>query len=402
MSTTADVQRADRIIVVMSDIEIGAGGVTDDYPQSEALGQLIQKYNAAPYADIPLDLVFNGDTFDLLKVAVDGDYPRHVTAKVALAKLARVQAAHPPFFDALKVFLQHQAARRSVHFTVGNHDPEVLFVSVQDAIRERLDCADRVHFPGFGLAIGDVWIEHGAQADPLFAMDERRVFVNHHGQRLLNLPWGSVGIIDVALPMHAELHHLDRLKPREHVLNLMPEFKQLVVGSYWRYWTRDYWRQFAGDPTRHVSWTMVKEIAYRFASKDADVRIAEHYRRLVAADPRFRVRIVGHEHEAGWWSYGNRKLLRTGAFRNEFMIRDHDDKIEHISPVYAEVLMRHVRAFRSELVEVDPFAPPPEYTPDSMYELLPYVREYLSDLEELANMDAEQAAQAARERKGKR
>lgn len=400
--TPEDIRKADHMLVVLSDIEIGTGGHTDDFPQSAALGQLILGYNEPPYADVPLSVVLNGDTLDLLKVPLDGTYHRHVTEAIALKKLQLIQAAHGPFFDALREFLAHSGARRELYFTVGNHDAELVFPQVQRAICERLGCSERVHFPGFSVEIGDVWIEHGSQADPLFAVDPKRVFLSYRGEQLLNLPWGAVGIIDVALPMHSKLYHLDRLQPRERVLTLMPAFKQLLIGSYWRYWTRDYWRTFAGDPMRRASWTMAKEIAYRFASNDPDVRISSHYRKMVETDRKHRVLIVGHEHRAGWWSYGDRKLLRTGAFRNEFMMREQDGEIDQICPVYAEVLLRDGRAFRSGLVEVAPTPPPAGYAPESMYDVLPAIHQFLSEIEDLASVDAERAAQEKRERREKR
>ena len=393
----ANVAAAEQILVVLSDIEIGAGGPTDDFPQSRSIGDLLDHYNTGQRAGVAVHLVLNGDTFDFLKTSVDGHYPRHVTEAIAVQKLTRVHAAHGDFFDGLRRFLAGGGARRDISFIVGNHDPELLFPGVQRRVRDLLGDGARVHFPGFSLAIGDVWVEHGSQLDPLFSMDANALFRRHRGQRVLNLPWGSVAVIDVALPMHEQLYHLDRLKPREHLMAKLPEFRELIIGKYWRYWTRDFWKGFAGDPTRQISWTMVKEIAYRFVSEDADVRVVEAHRKQLTSDPRYAVRVVGHEHEPGWWSHGNQRLLRTGAFRNEFMMHDSDDALEQLRPVHAEVWLRNGRAVRSQLVENDCTAPPPGYVLSSLDDLLPTIRGLLASLEGRASIDAEQAAQTAKE-----
>src|SRR5689334_9527121 len=95
-------KRVDQVLVVLSDIEMGAGGPTDDFPQSEWLGRLILGYCEGPFASVPVTLVFNGDTFDFLKTSIDGSWPTHVDSGIGVAKLERVAAAHPSFFAALR------------------------------------------------------------------------------------------------------------------------------------------------------------------------------------------------------------------------------------------------------------------------------------------------------------
>ncbi|RMD97288.1 MAG: hypothetical protein D6812_15545, partial [Deltaproteobacteria bacterium] len=47
---------SDRLLVVMSDIEMGSGGVTDDFPHSDFLAELILAYNDPPFDAIAVDL----------------------------------------------------------------------------------------------------------------------------------------------------------------------------------------------------------------------------------------------------------------------------------------------------------------------------------------------------------
>ena len=49
----------DRLIVIFSDIEMGAGGDTDDFPHSEFLARQLLAYQNGPFRDIPVDFVFN-------------------------------------------------------------------------------------------------------------------------------------------------------------------------------------------------------------------------------------------------------------------------------------------------------------------------------------------------------
>ena len=253
---------ADRLLVVLSDIEMGAGGPTDDFPHSEWLGDLLRSYQSAPYAGLQVDFVFNGDTFDLLKTSYNEEFPHHIDAKVALGKMERIIAAHQPFFTALREVLAAPGLARRAWFVVGNHDLEVLFPEVQARISRELGQSERVHFPGFSMRIGDVLIEHGQQTDDLFRTDATRPFVDYQGRAILNLSWAAVSLLEVAMPMHPVFYHLDRLKPREMVFKLMPEVRDLLVDAYWQYWVQRGWSWVTGDdPLKQVHWNVVKEVS---------------------------------------------------------------------------------------------------------------------------------------------
>jgi UDP-2,3-diacylglucosamine pyrophosphatase LpxH len=342
---------ADRLLVVMSDIEMGNGGETDDFPHTLALGQLLLEYNGPAYDHVVVHLVFNGDTFDFLKTPLQGDYPRHITAVRALAKLELVASVHADFFEAVAAFVARPD--RQVSFLVGNHDPELVFTAVQAEIRRLCGGSNRVTFPGFFLDVGQVHIEHGSQADRMFRMDADQPLLQTDEGPILNLPWGSVALLEVVIPLHPILHLLDRVRPRAKLFEIMPEAKELLLGRYWRYWTRDYLRGLIrhSDPLHHLTWSMVKEIVYRFVSVDTDVSIAGHYRRQVMSSEAHRLYIIGHRHEASWWSYGDRKLLQTGCLRDEFMLDD-DGRLRHLIPKsYAEACLQGDTLLYSHLVE---------------------------------------------------
>jgi UDP-2,3-diacylglucosamine pyrophosphatase LpxH len=310
----------DRVLVVLSDIEVAAGGCHDDFLQSEFLVPLLASYTAGEYADKTVELVLNGDTFDFLKVAVDGAYPHHITAEVALAKWALIAKAHAPVLDAIRDFLQGDS-RRKVHFIVGNHDLELAFPEVQEAIALRVGWHEQVTFPGMVLRLGDVHIEHGHQMDRMFQVDPDALFVPHGDTSILNLPWGSVALLEVAMPLQPLLYFLDRLKPRKQVFEVLPETKELLISLYWRYWTRDYLRGFrsGADPLKRFTWTMAKEILYRFRSADPDVDNTVAYHQMLRENEDIRLLLTGHDHTPGWWEIHHRKHLQTGSFRNEFL-----------------------------------------------------------------------------------
>ena len=345
----------DRLVLVFSDIEMGAGGPLDDFPQSDFLGELILGYNEGAFAELPVEVVFNGDTFDFLKVSYREGYPRHITPEVALGKAARVAAAHPGFFNAVRRFVEHEKAPRRVHFIVGNHDPEIVFPEVQDLLRAMAGGSPRITFPGFSTTIGRLRVEHGNQLDPLFAFDPDDLFVEGAaGERMLNLPWASVALLDVAIPLHPILHFHDRVVPKDRVLALVPEIKELLLERYWQYWTRDYWKGSRGDPVKKVTWSMLKEIFGRyFFSHDADVSpIGDAYIKRVSASDEFDTLVVGHTHRPAMWSLANKRLFVLGCFRNEYNLEP-GGAVRPLPKTFCEIYLREGRPIRSLMIEVE-------------------------------------------------
>ncbi len=388
--------RDERTLLILSDIEIGAGGVTDDFPEGHDawLAELIERRAAARGA---VDLVLNGDTFDFLKTPVDGAWPRHVDAALALAKLEAVAAAHPGFFEALRRFLAGGADRRVV-FVVGNHDAELVLPELRAAIRARLGGDERVVFAGFAWRQGDVHVEHGQQSDVMFAVDPARPLARYEGRPIVALPWGSVALLEVAMPMQPLLYHFDRLRPRERIFELMPETRELLVGAFWRYWTRDYLADLVRrrDPLKRLTWTMFKEIVHRLGSADPDVRVADRWRDALQRSQEVRLVVLGHEHRPSWWTWGDRKILRSGCLRAEFALRDDGSSVP-LPKQWVEAHLVDGRVVSSQILEA-PCPPLPQgYVPTSVFDILPDVRRLLGTREERTRLSRALTAQEAAE-----
>jgi hypothetical protein len=386
-------------LVVLSDIEMGAGGAEDDFPQTDDLGDLLLAYNEPPFRDVPLTVVFNGDTFDLLKTSLDGTYPTRITAEIAAAKLQRIKAAHRGFFERLQRLLAHDAGSRQLCFLPGNHDLELVFPEVQALLRGWCGDSGQLLFPGHAYRVGQVEIEHGTRGDPLFAVDEHAPFVSDKGELLLNLPWGTVALLEVAVPFSPIFYAVNRLKPRSAVLDQLPEVRDLLLGGFWRYWTRDYWRDYFADadPMKQLSWTMLRETVYRLSTGDADVSMGDYYQRRLANDDSLRLILVGHQHEPVWWSRGDRKVLRTGCFRNELTLGPKGVGYRQLPNVYAEVYLRGDKPLRSHLVEVDAPPLPADYMPASLHQVRAKAKALLE--RERHDVERDRAAQAKQEAK---
>src|SRR3990172_10615130 len=98
-----------KTIIVISDIEMGAGNLTDDFISDKALSEVI---NSLSRRTEPVDLVLNGDTFNLLMCPVlkKGElvFPRYFKEENTLEKLKLIVGAHGKVFEALKYFLKNK------------------------------------------------------------------------------------------------------------------------------------------------------------------------------------------------------------------------------------------------------------------------------------------------------
>ena len=371
---------ADRLVVIFGDIEmLGGAGPADDFPHDAWLAELLSAYSAPPFADTPVDLVFNGDSFDLLKTPVAGAYPHRVDAATAVSKLRAVDESHPAFFGGVRRFLGEAEAPRRVAFVVGNHDAELVFPDVQETLREMCGGSERVLFPGFQFGVGDLHGEHGSQHDPIFRVDPERQFIEDEGRTLLNLPWGAVALIKAVLPLQSLLYFHDRIQPRDWLMELFPELQELLMARMRQYWTRDYWQDLFDwrDPTGRLSWPAFKEVLYRFMSKNPQVHLQDDLEGLIRQPSGPRVVVVGHSHEPRIVTFGDRKLIQAGCMRDEFMIDGKGRLLRPIPKSYVEIYQRRGHTVRSLMLEVDGPRRPAEEIPESIFEVQGKVRALL-------------------------
>ncbi|APR78631.1 Hypothetical protein A7982_03978 [Minicystis rosea] len=102
--------------------------------------------------------------------------------------------------------------------------------------------------------------------------------------------------------------------------------------------------------------------------------MGDHFQRRATEDDRYDLYLVGHQHEAAWWSYGRRKVLRTGAMRDEFMLSADGAVQTPIDKTYAEVLLSGAEVVRSELCELPTPPRPAGTTPESIFTVVPRLR----------------------------
>jgi UDP-2,3-diacylglucosamine pyrophosphatase LpxH len=212
------------IRLVVSDLHLGTGvpegqlNPFEDFFYDERFAELLEHYDRKHGDATQIELILNGDIFDLLKVQVDGTWPVEITAEVAANKLAQCLDGHPRFVAALRAFLSRP--NRRVVYLPGNHDLDMLFPAAQEVFKRYVapgKAEQRVRFittsDTYALPEG-IQIRHGHQLESIHRVDYRRLTRKRKdGSEVLDLPWGSLWILEVMNPAKLEKQHIDRVQP---------------------------------------------------------------------------------------------------------------------------------------------------------------------------------------------
>ncbi len=206
-----------RLKLVVSDFHLGKGpyredgsiNVFEDFRQDGKFAEFLDYHCDGEWADAEVELVVNGDFFNLLSVDLDGRLQEAITEPVAREKTEAILRGHPVLFEALARFAQRPG--RSVVFMMGNHDPGLLFEGVRAAISRRVAGAHRFLLDGYDF--DGVHVEHGMQREPMNAFNPARYFREKDGERFLNLPLGSRYIIHVLNEEKAQRPYIDKVAP---------------------------------------------------------------------------------------------------------------------------------------------------------------------------------------------
>ncbi|HLV99635.1 MAG TPA: hypothetical protein VKT82_13260 [Ktedonobacterales bacterium] len=237
--------------VVISDLHLG-----DGVPQSESFRQRQQDGLEGLLAALEpggllgqaaeRELVINGDCFDFLMTPPAAPGRTHTDSAFAVDKIARIIAAHQPFFAALRRFLA--APTHRLTFMIGNHDLELCFAEVRARLRAAIGaepgrarfCLSRAYRP-----LPDVELEHGCQFDPwnrvpelwdgdfpLYdLLDDGGTHSAAEPERMA-LPWGSRYYYDVVTAIHQRYPYMEAFVPELpaiHILALLCLFAPDIV-----------------------------------------------------------------------------------------------------------------------------------------------------------------------------
>lgn len=168
---------------IISDTHLGAGryeagNALEDFISDADFAQWVSELIAeSERDDVEMELIINGDFLEMLQVPAVPDfdptaeYPPDVYAPsdeaACVQKVRHVIEGHPDVFTAMADFIHESSPRRYITINKGNHDPDVYWPGVQDAIRQAIgatgDRTNLLDFPSVAVQREGLYIEHGNQ-----------------------------------------------------------------------------------------------------------------------------------------------------------------------------------------------------------------------------------------------
>lgn len=211
------------LTLVVSDLHLGADPELDDFYSDLDFADFLRFHSQAPGHTAPVHLVINGDLIDFLqidprgqrRIEHDQSTPLWLSEAEAVESIEQVAARHHVFFAALAGFARAEGHRVSV--LRGNHDMELAWPRVLVRLRELCGSPPEGHLDFPLDAIFDeptgLYIEHGAQYDPLNASHDLRDPFLDRRRRRLDVPVGSVLVKVFWNRVEREFPHIDKIRP---------------------------------------------------------------------------------------------------------------------------------------------------------------------------------------------
>ena len=207
-----------KIKLVVSDFHISKGrfladgrkNLLEDFYEDDKFIEFLEYYSSGEFADYDVELICNGDFFNMLQVDYLDKFTDMISEQVSVAKIRSIIDGHPELFQAMAAF--SSSPNRRVTFVVGNHDEALLWKKVQEEIKETI--SKRTLFFSDTYTFDRVLVTHG----------HRYEFIHHFNpndfwyetpdkERYLRLPWGSYFVIDFLNRMKQERPFIDRVHP---------------------------------------------------------------------------------------------------------------------------------------------------------------------------------------------
>ena len=342
-------------IILLGDIELGGGTLTDDFISDKTLSKLI--YSLCN-KNIPVDLVLNGDTFDFLKcpfiVNNISTYPRHITAEISLAKLRLIYNAHTPVFEALKRFAQEHKNR--IFFIIGNHDADLVHPEVQESIKNLLNSTENVLFSFYYNDHG-IHAEHGHQYDFLNKVNEEYLFLDYKGQRILNIPWLSLGLISKFMILKEQYPMLERITPRPALFSNHKSVEKMIGWHGFTYLLKSlvyYPVRYYYDPTYIFPREMMREFYRRWKHVhwDIDEIVAVFKRKRKTKLHRNKIYVFGHVHKRYTEQNGKFTIIHPDTWRDEYFLDTETRQLTAKSKRYVHISVDRDESLQWKLINV--------------------------------------------------
>ena len=304
----------EKLKVVVSDFHIGKGrylpngekNYLEDFYQDEKFAELLEYYSTGQYEDAEIELIINGDFFDLLQVDIMGQVSEKFTERISLEKLDAIKHGHPSIFESLRTFSQRP--KKSISYVIGNHDAPMLWPNVQKMLVEII--GRPIKFYPESYSFDGVFIAHGHLYEFFNHFNTKEFWYRdpETEEKMLKLPWGSYFVLQVILEGKRQRPYIDKVWPYKKFL------KWMFFNDFWFFWKAlfkpiSFWikNRFNKDRFRRREFKLSIARLIESSTHGSVKKIAEE----ILMKTNYKIVIFGHVHE-----YEYRNLAPNGEYFN--------------------------------------------------------------------------------------
>jgi UDP-2,3-diacylglucosamine pyrophosphatase LpxH len=298
-----------KTILVISDIHLGAGSFVEgrknyleDFHYDSEMVEFLNYYSRGIYLEREVELIINGDMFDLLAVP----YVRYFddqfwSEKASLEKLQIIFKAHKEVMNALAQFVRGED--KSVTFIIGNHDAEFMLPSLQkeflNVFREQDQKKVKIllNFDKPYEPVPGVILKHGHEYEFAHRFSpQNSVVENLEGKRYFLPPWGSYYVTRIINKFKAERYYVNAVRPiRKFLINglvydTLFTLRFMFSNAFYFIMVRFLYTFKQGKKWREIMLAIKAELVL---FHDLEEQVNDFFRN----DPSIKVLIVGHTHE---------------------------------------------------------------------------------------------------------
>lgn len=225
--------KTSKTILVISDIHLGAGVLVngkrnylEDFHFDKELVDYLDYFSSGDYQNKEVELIINGDLFDLLAVPFVNYFDDEFwSEKASLDKLEMIIKAHPEVLDALNSFVTNK--NKKIVFIIGNHDAEFVFESLRKRFYELFNEKNKsrvsivLNSHGEYSPVDGVLLKHGHEYELAHHFHpEKSIAEDEDGNKYFLPPWGSYYVTRVINKFKEERDHVNAVRPiRKFLIN---------------------------------------------------------------------------------------------------------------------------------------------------------------------------------------
>ena len=315
-----------KTILVISDLHLGAGlsvnhrkNVLEDFHYDKELIEFIDYYSTGVYLERQVELIINGDFFDLLAVPFVPFFDDEFwSEEAALEKLKIIVNAHGGVIEALRNFLS--LPNNALVYIIGNHDAELILPQLQKYIWDLFNKADHKKFKILlneneaYIPEAGVVLKHGHEFELAHHFSSQSIISDVDGKKYFLPPWGSYYVTRV----------INKFKEGRDYINAVRPVNKFIINGI--IYDTLYTMRFIFSNAHYF--TMVRFMfLFKKKNKWSDIfgliknefELFKNYETLtedaITSDPNLHALIVGHTHDPVFREYEDGSIfINTGTW----------------------------------------------------------------------------------------